>query len=156
LEGFKKEVKNWLAQINMHLLIDTLVVGGGREESLETLAEFAESSTTLEKERKAMLTPLLIVPFIGAVLLIVTVMMFMQFFSSMSAMSQPLMPILTLTRMMLTPLIIHDFLLGLVSGKIVSGKVSSGFKMATYLVIISLAGIYLSSRVIVFTPFGSG
>jgi len=118
--------------------------GGGNEESFETLAEFAETSAALEKERKTMLTPLLIIPIIGAVLLVVTATMFLNFFSSMSGMLQPLVPIVTLRQILVTPLILHDFLLGLVTGKIVSGRVSSGFKIGCFLVLLAIAGIWLS------------
>ncbi len=144
LADFRRGVRNWLAQINMYLLIDTIVVGGGNEESFETLAEFAETSAALEKERKTMLTPLLIIPIIGAVLLVVTATMFLNFFSSMSGMLQPLVPIVTLRQILVTPLILHDFLLGLVTGKIVSGRVSSGFKIGGFLVLLAIAGIWLS------------
>ncbi|MEM3040966.1 MAG: type II secretion system F family protein [Nitrososphaerota archaeon] len=156
IEDFKKKVKNWLAQINIYLLIDTIMVGGGNEKSLEALAEFSETSNALEKERKAMLTPLLIVPFIGALLLIVTTMMFIQFFSSMSSLARPLIPLLTLSRILITPLILHCFLLGLVTGKTVSGRVSSGFRTGMYLLVLSVIAIWISSRLTMFTQFGGG
>jgi flagellar protein FlaJ len=152
---FRRGVKNWLAQINMYLLIDTIVVGGGNEESFETLAEFAETSASLEKERKAMLNPLLIIPLIGAVLLVVTATMFLNFFSSMSGMLQPVIPIVTLRQILITPLVLHDFLLGLVTGKIVSGRVSSGFKTGLFLVVLAMAGIWLSPHMSSFIEFAS-
>jgi len=155
LADFRRGVKNWLAQINMYLLIDTIVVGGGNEESFETLAEFAETSAALEKERKAMLNPLLIIPLIGALLLVVTATMFLQFFSSMSGMLQPVIPIVTLRQILVTPLILHDFLLGLVTGKIVSGRVSSGFKTGGFLVLLAIVGVWLSPFMSSFIEFSS-
>ena len=155
MADFRRGVNNWLAQINMYLLMDTIVVGGGNEESFETLAEFAETSAALEKERKAMLNPLLIIPLIGALLLVVTATMFLNFFSSMSGMLQPLIPIVTLRKILITPLILHDFLLGLVTGKIVSGRVSSGFKIGVFLVLLALIGIWLSPMLSGFIEFAS-
>ncbi|UCD73611.1 MAG: type II secretion system F family protein, partial [Candidatus Bathyarchaeota archaeon] len=155
MADFRRGVKNWLAQINMYLLIDTIVVGGGNEESFETLAEFAETSAALERERKAMLNPLLIIPLIGALLLVVTATMFLNFFSSMSGMLQPVIPIVTLRQILITPLVLHDFLLGLVTGKIVSGRVSSGFKTGLFLVVLAIAGIWLSPLMSSFIEFAS-
>ena len=155
MTDFRRGVKNWLAQINMYLLIDTIVVGGGNEESFETLAEFAETSAALERERKAMLNPLLIIPLIGALLLVVTATMFLNFFSSMSGMLQPVIPIVTLRQILITPLVLHDFLLGLVTGKIVSGRVSSGFKTGLFLVVLAIAGIWLSPLMSSFIEFAS-
>ena len=57
---------------------------GGIEESLETLAEFVESTRELEAERKSLLTPLFIVPYMGAAILTVTTIMLLQLFNDMS------------------------------------------------------------------------
>ena len=130
----------------MYLLIDTIEVGGGTEESLEALTEFAESAKSMEKERSTMLTPLLIVPYIGAALLTVTTILFLQFFSKMSAIYCVSVPYITLTEILLTPLIFHAYKLGMVTGKIISGKTSSGFKHAILLTLAALAGIWIASN----------
>lgn len=153
-EGFSSKVKSWLAQVNMYLLVDTIETGGGTQESLETLAEFSESTRAMEKERKALLTPLIIVPYIGAALLTITTIMFLQFFSSMGSIAGPIIPYITLSRTLLTPLVLHSYMLGLVTGKIVSGRVSSGFKHAIFLTIASTAGIWIAPRIALFPMIG--
>ncbi len=50
-----------------------------------------------------------------------------------------------LYRVLLTPISIHCFTLGLVTGKIVSGRVSAGFKHAVILSLVALGGIWLVS-----------
>ena len=55
-------------------------------------------------------------------------------------------PQIMLYRTLLTPLAIHSFTLGLVTGKIVSGRVSNGFKHATFLSLVSLGGIWAVSN----------
>jgi len=145
-EGFKKKTSNWLTLIYMYLLIDTIEVGGGTEESLETIAEFAESAKSIEKERNAVLTPLLLVPYIGAGLLTITTILFLQFFSKMSVIGSVSIPYLTLSRMLLTPLIFHSYMLGMVTGKIISGRISSGFKHAILLTLAALAGVWVASN----------
>ena len=145
-EDFKSRVKNWLCLVNLYLLIDTIEVGGGTEESLESLAEFAETTRELDAERKASLAPLFLVPYMGAGILTVTTLMLLQLFTNMSALSGASIATADLTRMLVTPLILHSFILGIVTGKIVSGRVSAGFKHAIVLIIVSVAGIYLATH----------
>jgi len=51
-----------------------------------------------------------------------------------------------LYKTLLTPLAIHCFTLGLVTGKIVSGRVSAGFKHSMLLSLVSLGGVWLISN----------
>jgi len=150
-EDFRQRVRDWLSLINIYLLVDTIEAGGGTEESLEILAEFAENTTMMEAEKRSLLMPLLIVPYMGAAMLTGTTVLFLQFFSSITFSGGALIPFARLCRILLTPLVLHSFLLGLVTGKIISGRVSAGFKQAVFLVLISLVGIwfvpYLSSPV---------
>ena len=143
-EDFKENVGNWLARINMYILIDSIEVGGGTKESLETLAEFSESVEEIERERRAVLAPLFIVPYIGAILLTTTTVLFLQFFNDMAALGGRSILIVTLREILLMPLIFHSYMLGLVAGKITSGKLSSGFKQAVILTALSMFGIWLA------------
>jgi len=147
-EDFKRRVRNWLCLVNLYLLIDTIEVGGGTEESLETLAEFAESIRELEGERKSLLTPLFIVPYMGAAILTITTIMLLQLFTNMSIVGGTHIVARDLTKMLITPLILHSFTLGIVTGKIVSGRVSSGFKHAIVLILISIIGIWVAGRMV--------
>jgi len=142
---FSTKANNWLALVNIYLLLDTLEVGGGTVDSIECLAEFSESSKQLEAEKRAALMPLVIVPYIGAALLTGTTVMFLGFFGgdNMGVSIQSVM----LYRILLTPLAIHCFTLGLVTGKIISGRVSSGFKHAVVLSLVALGGIWLVGAV---------
>jgi flagellar protein FlaJ len=149
-DDFTSRVKNWVSQINMYLLIDTIEVGGGTEESLETLATFSESIEAMEKERRTILLPLLMVPYMGAFLLTATTMMFLQFFTNMTALGGGI-PIISLGQMLLPPLIFHCYMVGLVTGKTVAGKISSGFKHAIFLILTALAGIWLISNINLFS-----
>jgi len=56
----------------------------GTEESLETLAEFAEQTRELEQERHSSLAPLFIVPYMGAAILTLTTILLLQLFTNMS------------------------------------------------------------------------
>jgi len=150
-EDFKKYARNWLARINMYLLIDSIEVGGGTKESLETLAEFSESIREIEHERRSVLAPLFIVPYLGAALLTTTTVLFLQFFNDMAAIGGSSIMIIPLRQILLMPLIFHSYLLGLVAGKITSGKITVGFKHAMILVIVSMLGIWLAFHLQFFT-----
>jgi len=141
---FKTRVKNWICLVNLYLLIDTIEVGGGTEESLEILAEFAEETRELETERRSQLAPLFLVPYMGAGILTITTLMLLQLFTNMSVIGGTMIATKDLTKMLVTPLILHAFILGIVTGKIVAGRVSAGFKHAIVLIIVSIAGIYLA------------
>ena len=143
-DEFKGKIRNWLALVNIYLLLDTIEVGGGTEESLETLATFSESTRHLENEKKAVLMPLTIVPYIGAALLTGTTILFLQFFISGGGVS---IASVTLYKILLTPLALHSWFLGLVTGKIVAGRVSAGFKHSIVLTIVSLLGIWAVSNI---------
>jgi len=145
---FRNRVKNWICLINLYLLIDTIEAGGGTERSLETLAEFAEETKNLEYERRARLTPLFIVPYMGATVLTLTTTMLLQLFTSMSSASGVQIAVKNLTETLITPLILHSFTLGIVSGKIVSGRISAGFKHAFLLIMLSIVGIYVATHIL--------
>ncbi len=144
-DEFRESIQNWLALVNIYLLVDTIEVGGGTEESLETLAKFAESTKHLEDEKKAVLMPLTIVPYIGAALLTGTTVMFLQFFTGMSGLGVSIATV-TLYKILLTPLALHSWCLGLVTGKITAGRLSAGFKHSILLTLVSLLGIWAVSN----------
>jgi flagellar protein FlaJ len=137
---FAVKVKNWVALINMYLLIDTIEVGGGTEASMESLAEFSEATKQLELEKKAILAPLVVVPYIGAALLTGTTVLFLSFFTN-SNLGVSIASV-NLYRTLLTPLALHCFTLGLVTGKVTSGRISAGFKHAIFLTLVAIGGIW--------------
>ena len=81
---------------------------------------------------------------IGAALLTGTTVLFLGFFTGSNLGVS--VPQIMLYRTLLTPLAIHSFTLGLVTGKIVSGRVSSGFKHAVILSLVALGGIWAVSN----------
>jgi len=144
-EEFSEKVRNWLGLVNIYLLIDTLEVGGGSVESLESLATFAESSKRLEDEKKSLLMPMVVVPYIGAAMLTGTTVLFLSFFTSMAGQGVSV-PSVELYKTLLTPLALHAYTLGLVTGKITSGRVSAGFKHAIFQSLVAMAGVWAVSH----------
>jgi len=146
-QTFAKEVRSWLARINMFLLVDAIQVGGGTPETLETLASFSETNVSMEKEKKMMLRPLLIVPYIGAGILVLFTIVFLVFSRSILVVSKQTIDFASFVQLLLPPLVLHVYLMGIVAGKIGSEKISSGFKHALFLTIFTLVCMYITPYV---------
>ncbi|MEM2929878.1 MAG: type II secretion system F family protein [Thermoproteota archaeon] len=142
--NFSKKVRTWLTKISMFLLLDAIEVGGGTPETLETLARFNESIILMEKEKRSELRPLLMIPYIGTGVLVVVVIALLTFFRSMLLMAGRSMAFADLVKLLLPPVVIHVYMMGLVGGKIAYGEVSSGFFHGLMLLIFTLATILLS------------
>ncbi|MCJ7759937.1 hypothetical protein MUP59_02190, partial [Candidatus Bathyarchaeota archaeon] len=67
-----------------------------------------------------------------------------QFFTGTPGTSMA-MSLAELNRILLTPLVLHSFMIGLVAGKVSSGRVSSGFKHGIFLAITALIGIRMAA-----------
>ncbi len=150
---FRTKVQDWLSLISIYLLIDTIEVGGGTEQSLETLADFAQTSEQLDNEKRATLMPLGLVPYIGAGLLTGTTVMFLNFLTGMSFMGVSV-PYVDLFNILLPPLLLHSFILGIVAGKIMRGRTSAGFKHSLVMVLVALGGIWVMSNMSFSMGFG--
>jgi flagellar protein FlaJ len=144
-ETFRAKIKSWMGLINMYVLVDAIEVGGGTPESLETLTRFSEKLSSIEKERKAMLKPLVLMPYVGTAILLFSNIIFLGFMGSMmgSLSSGQSMPYTDLITLIVPPLILQSFLTGMVTGKLSTGQASSGFKHGVFLVIIGLVIIVL-------------
>jgi flagellar protein FlaJ len=141
---FSRSVRSWLSKISMFLLVDAISVGGGTPETLETLARFNESTISMEKEKKSMMRPLLLVPYLGMAILVFVIVTLLTFFRSIVMLTGKTVPFADLVRVILPPLIINVYGMGLVGGKIASGKVSSGFIHAVLLLILTFVALSLS------------
>ncbi|MEM2103669.1 MAG: type II secretion system F family protein [Candidatus Bathyarchaeia archaeon] len=151
-ETFKTKIKSWLALVNIYILVDAIEVGGGSPETLETLTRFSEMLSSLEKEKKSLLRPLVIMPYIGAGILLFSTIIFLGFMRFvLYSFARQAMPFSDFVTLMLPPLILQAYLTGLVTGKISSGILSTGFKHA---VILTIAAVVLMLLMNYFTiPF---
>lgn len=151
LENFSKEVKSWVAKAMTFLLLEVVDVGGGSPKMFINLADFMEKNAQLEKERKSMVRPFLIIPYIGAVLIVVTTAMMIYFVSapglSLQGASQylPKPAIIQQARLiLLTASFFQAWVMGLVAGKMGESSLGDGFKHAFALVVISMIAVAAS------------
>ena len=140
---FLKRTKSWMVQLNMFLLVETIDVGGGTIEMIESLARFSNLTEEVEKEKKMSVRPYVMMPYLASILLVATTVMMLSFTSGtilvgmpgQSAAAQDMGPIRTV---FIASVIFNSYLIGIVAGKISDESVASGFKHASILVIIAL------------------
>jgi flagellar protein FlaJ len=154
-ETLKAKIKSWLALINIYLLVDAIEVGGGTPETLETVTHFSEVLYSLEKEKKESLRPLLLMPYIGAGILLFSTIILLGFSNTiLGSLGHQAIPFAQVVTIILPPLMVQTFFIGLVTGKICTGETSAGFKHAVILTIVAIALLPIASLVTV--PFIGG
>ncbi len=151
----KSKITSWLALINIYLLVDAIEVGGGTPETLETLTHFSEELSTIEKVKRQSMRPLIIMPYIGAGILIVSTLILLVFSNSiLDAYAHQSIPFSEVVTLILPPLMVQVFFTGLVTGKLSSGITSSGFKHSFVLTVLGLVLIPISGYLTM--PFMGG
>jgi archaeal flagellar protein FlaJ len=155
LQNFSAKVKSWLTRAMTFLLLEVVDVGGGSPKMFITLADFMEKNAQLEKERRSMVRPYIIIPYIGAVMIVVTTAMMIYFVSSPSlsfpgsAAFLPSPAVINQARnILLTAAIFQAWIMGLVAGKMGEGSMADGFKHATIITIVGTITILTSSLLI--------
>ncbi|OYT55829.1 MAG: secretion system protein [Desulfurococcales archaeon ex4484_217_2] len=136
------KIRAWRAKVFLYILTDAIEVGGGSPETLESMAWFAEMSEHVEKEKAASMRTLMVIPYIGAITVIISMVFLAVFMKSLAlsvgAYRNALMLVMPAT-------ILNVYIMGLVTGKIANGTVSSGFKHAIILSGLTLILLLTSS-----------
>jgi flagellar protein FlaJ len=142
---FLKRTKSWMVQLNMFLLVETIDVGGGTIAMIESLARFNNLTQEVEKEKKMSVRPYIMMPYLASILLVATTVMMLSFTSGTigvgteaAAAAAATSSLDAVRTVFVASVIFNSYLIGIVAGKISDESVSSGFKHATILVIISL------------------
>jgi flagellar protein FlaJ len=152
---FIERTRSWLTQIVMFLLVETIDVGGGTIEMVESLARFNNLTQEVEKEKKSQTRPYVMMPYFAAILLVATTTMMLGFTSGTLGVggTSTQTDISPMVAMFVTSAIFHSYLIGIVAGKISEESVAAGFKHSAILVIIS---VLVGKLVPMFLKFGPG
>jgi len=151
----ESKINSWLALINIYLLVDAIEVGGGTPETLETLTHFSEELSSLEKEKKESMRPLIIMPYVGAGILIVSTLILLVFSQSiLNSYAHQSIPFSEVVTLILPPLMVQVFFTGLVTGKLSSGVTSQGFKHSLVLTVLGIVLIPVAAYLTL--PFTGG
>lgn len=144
-------IRAWRARVFLFILTDAIEVGGGSPETIESMAWFAEMSEHVEREKASSMKTLMVIPYIGALTIIVSMVFLSVFMKSLAisvgAYRNALMLVMPAT-------ILNVYIMGLITGKISSGTVSAGFKHAIILTGLTLLLLILSPMLEAFSaPF---
>jgi flagellar protein FlaJ len=137
---FVKRTRSWMSQIVMFLLVETVDVGGGTIAMIESLARFNNLTQEVEKQKKSDTRPYIMMPYMCALLLVITTTMMLGFTSSTFGIAGGTQPqnMDWIRAVFNTSCIFSSYLIGIVAGKISEESVAAGFKHGAILVIISL------------------
>jgi len=160
LQNFSDAVKSWVTKAMAFLLLEVVDVGGGSPKMFVNLADFTEKNAQLERERKALIRPFIIIPYIGAIMVVATTAMMIYFVSGPNlsfpgaAGAANYLPsqnvISQATTILLTASIFQAWIMGFVAGKMGESTVADGFKHACALVAISLITVIITKFFIKF------
>ena len=150
---FISRTKSWMTQIVMFLLVETVDVGGGTIEMIESLARFNNFTQEIEKEKKSSTRPYIILPYFAALLLVVTTSMMLGFTTGTIGVAGATPPANMdwIKQIFMTSCIFYSYMVGIVAGKISEESIAAGFKHAAVLVVISIVAAEL---VPMFIKFG--
>ncbi len=141
---FASSTRNWLTRMLTFLLVEAIDYGGGSVKTLETLARYSEMMNSVRKEKEGALKPLLLVPYIGVLILIASVVLLIGFMNLSMKLAGSGVAYKSLLTMFLTPIILNTVLAGLVAGKVSSGTIVAGFKHSLLLLVIALIALWLT------------
>jgi flagellar protein FlaJ len=150
---FIKEVKSWISRAVAFLLLEVVDVGGGSPKMFISLADFTERNGQLDKERKSQIRPYIIIPYIGAILVVATTAM-MVYYTGFSFQSFPGEPsnfipspslLTAATNILLLGAFFQAWVMGFVAGKMGEGSAADGFKHATLLIVISMVTVLVTN-----------
>jgi archaeal flagellar protein FlaJ len=125
-------------------------VGGGSTKMFTDLADFTEKNALLQQERRSMVRPYIMIPYVGAVMVVATTAMMLYFINppglaaaGVPALASPAL-VATATNILLMCSFVQAWMMGIVAGKMGEESAADGFKHATFLVVISLVTVYVS------------
>ena len=136
---FIGRTRSWMTQIVMFLLVETVDVGGGTIEMIESRARFNHLTPEVEKEKKSSTRPYIMMPYFAALLLVITTSMMLGFTTGTIGVAGTAPPpsMDWIRQVFMTSAIFYSYMVGIVAGKISEESISAGFKHAAVLVVIS-------------------
>jgi len=152
LADFGKDLKSWYVRSIGFILLEVVEVGGGTVGLFGSLADFAQKTKELEKERRSMFRPYIFLPYIGAILTVATTVLIITMLTTQlaaltaQAAGTSIVKVNTdpkeLTEIMLLAAVFQGWMMGIVGGKMAEWSIGAGYKHATALAVISLITAY--------------
>ena len=135
------------------LLLEVVDVGGGSTKMFTDLADFTEKNALLQTERRSTVKPFIMIPYVGAIMVVITTAMMIYFvnppgLSSLGISLASKSLIARATNILLMCSFFQAWVMGFVAGKMGEESAADGFKHATLLVVLSLIAVFISFSLI--------
>jgi flagellar protein FlaJ len=130
-------IKEWFVIASFRFLVDSIIVGGGSPEIIETLARFTQSLSEVEEETRRRMRTQAVLPYFGAIMLASMPIIILYMLLALAR-----LPITTVTPMVYVLAegsIINSYIMGMVAGKASQTTLAAGFLHATILTLVSVA-----------------
>ncbi len=150
--GFiKREVTNFQILINFKVLFEIISAGGGNVKTLDSLAHVAEKMKIIEKTKREMLQPYVMVGFMLIAITGFTTLLVIESLTSLGAQLEPdeeksaAMELIAKSRFELlgVAILLQSWIAGLFLGKLTTGSFSGGFMYSVCLVAVTIGAILL-------------
>lgn len=128
-------IKEWFVIASFRFLADSIIVGGGASEVIDTLARFTQVLSELEEETRKRMKTQVVLPYVGAMLLasmpVIILYMLLSLAKIPISAVAPMLMVLTLGSL------INSYIMGIVAGKASQATIAAGFFHAIILTIIT-------------------
>lgn len=155
--SLKKEIRDFQVLINFKILFEIISGGGGNIHTLISLADISEKIHSIEKTKRSLLKPYIMIGFILMGMTGLTTLLVIDSLASIGIQSETDSERIALMEknsqesfeMYSIAILIQGWLAGIFLGKVVTGTYSGGFQYSIILVLIAFASIMLIQSSIV-------
>lgn len=152
-ENIGERIKSWPVLVNFFVLIESIEVGGGSATALEILTEYSEKSRDVEKTKRNMLKPYILLAFIWSILLAFTMTTLTMI---MNALNQMAIVGVTQIATAMQPalgffsagVVFQCWLSGFFMGKVSDGSFAAGFRYSAMLAVAAYTSLLLSQNLL--------
>ena len=147
----RDHLQSWPVLTNFLILIETIEVGGGSPEALDLLAAYSEKIRDIEENKREMLRPYVVLPFVWTILMALTFTFTFYVVTHLPIIrvSGPAFPTIeSQLALFSSAIVFHSWLSGFFTGKVTQGSFAAGFKYSILLAVTALVSLLLSQNII--------
>lgn len=131
-----KGVREWFTIAAFRFLTDSIIVGGGSPEVIDTLARFMQSLSEMEEESRRRMRTQVVLPYFGAAMLSTLPIIILYMLLTLAKISiQAAAPLIMV---MMLGAVVNSFVMGLIAGKAAKATLAAGFMHAAILVTVTM------------------
>jgi len=130
-------LREWFVVVSFRFLADSITVGGGSPEVIDTLARYTQMLSELEEVTRRRMRAQVFAPYFGAIMLSSLPLMILYMLLSIARVS--LSALAPVVLYMVVGAIINAYAIGLIAGKASKATLAAGFVHASLLTVVAVA-----------------